>query len=303
MLRGLVETPVLDRFADNGLRYTNMHTTALCSPSRGAILTGRNHHSLGLATISETSTGYPGYNAILPFDKGMLSEMLLPHGYNTFWSASGTSRPPSTRRRPGRTTAGRSAAALSASTVSSAATPTSGIPSWSTTTTRSSSRRSPEDGYHLSSDLADRAIEFIQDAHVNAPDKPFYLHYCTGAGHAPHHVSKEWADKYKGKFDAGWDEYRKVVHQRQLEMGIIPAGTELSAHDPDVPVWDTLPEDARKVFARMMEVYAGFVSYTDHQFGRVVEFPRGDRRARQHPVPAHLRQRRELRGRTGRIAE
>ena len=130
----------------------------------------------------------------------------------------------------------------------------------------------PEDGYHLSSDLADRAIEFIQDAHVNAPDKPFYLHYCTGAGHAPHHVPKEWADKYKGKFDAGWDEYRKVVHQRQLEMGIIPAGTELSAHDPDVPEWDTLPEDARKVFARMMEVYAGFVSYTDHQFGRVVSF-------------------------------
>ena len=130
----------------------------------------------------------------------------------------------------------------------------------------------PEDGYHLSADLADKAIEFIQDSHVNAPDKPFYLHYCTGAGHAPHHVPKAWADKYKGKFDAGWDDYRKVVHQRQLEMGIIPAGTELSAHDPDVPEWDTLPADEQRLYARMMEVYAGFVSFTDHHFGRVVDF-------------------------------
>ena len=130
----------------------------------------------------------------------------------------------------------------------------------------------PEDGYHLSVDLADKAIEFIQDAHVNAPDKPFFLYYATGAGHAPHHVPKEWADKYKGKFDGGWEEYRKVVHQRQLEMGIIPAGTELSAQDPDVPEWDTLSDDAKRLYARYMEVYAGFVSFTDHHFGRVVEF-------------------------------
>ena len=132
--------------------------------------------------------------------------------------------------------------------------------------------KTPEEGYHLSIDLADKAIEFIQDAHVNAPDKPFFLYYATGAGHAPHHVPKEWADKYKGKFDMGWDKYREIVHQRQLEMGIIPAGTELSAHDPDVPVWDTLPADAKRLYARMMEVYAGFVSFTDYHFGRILEF-------------------------------
>ena len=269
---GLVETPVIDRFADNGLRYTNMHTTALCSPSRGAILTGRNHHSLGLATIAETSTGYPGYNAILPFDKGMLSEMLLPHGYNTFLVGKWHLSPPEHETPAGpydRWPLGRGFERfygfLGGDT-------NQWYPELVYDNHSVEQPAQPEDGYHLSADLADRAIEFIQDAHVNAPDKPFYLHYCTGAGHAPHHVAKEWADKYKGKFDAGWDEYRKVVHQRQLEMGIIPAGTELSAHDPDVPEWDTLPEDARKVFARMMEVYAGFVSYTDHQFGRVVSF-------------------------------
>ena len=169
-------------------------------------------------------------------------------------------------------TAGRSAAASSASTASWAAKPTSGIRSWSTTTTRSSSPSQPEEGYHLSIDLADKAIEFIQDAQVNAPDKPFFLYYATGAGHAPHHVPKEWADKYKGKFDMGWDKYREIVHQRQLEMGIIPPGTELSAHDPDVPVWETLPAEAKRLYARFMEVYAGFMSFTDYHFGRILDF-------------------------------
>jgi arylsulfatase A-like enzyme len=269
---GLVETPVLDRFAANGLRYTNMHTTALCSPSRGAILTGRNHHSLGLATISETSTGYPGYNAIVPFDKGMLSEMLLPHGYNTFMVGKWHLAPPEHETPAGpydRWPLGRGFERfygfLGGDT-------NQWYPELVYDNHSVEQPAQPEDGYHLSSDLADKAIEFIQDANVNAPDKPFYLHYCTGAAHAPHHVSKEWADKYKGKFDAGWDEYRKVVHQRQLEMGIIPAGTELSAHDPDVPVWDTLSDSEKQVYVRMMEVFAGFVSYTDHQFGRVVNF-------------------------------
>ena len=269
---GLVETPVLDRFATNGLRYTNMHTTALCSPSRGAILTGRNHHSLGLGVIAELSTGYPGYNSVLPFDKGMLSEMLLPHGYNTFLVGKWHLSPPEHETPAGpyeRWPLGRGFERfygfLGGDT-------NQWFPDLVYDNHSVEQPAQPEDGYHLSSDLADKAIEFIQDAHVNAPEKPFYLHYCTGAGHAPHHVPTEWADKYKGKFDAGWDEYRRVVHQRQLEMGIIPAGTELSAHDPDVPEWDTLPENARKVFARMMEVYAGFVSYTDHQFGRVVSF-------------------------------
>ncbi len=269
---GLVETPVLDGLTDNGLRYTNMHTTALCSPSRGCILTGRNHHSIGLAAITEISTGYPGYNGILPFDKGMLSEMLLPHGYNTFCVGKWHLSPPEHQTPAGpydRWPLGRGFERyygfLGGDT-------NQWFPELVHDNHAVEQPSQPEDGYHLSADLADKAIEFIQDAHVNAPEKPFFLYYATGAGHAPHHVPKEWADKYKGKFDMGWDEYRKIVHQRQLEMGIIPPGTELSAHDPDVPVWETLPDGAKRLYARMMEVYAGFVSYTDYHFGRILAF-------------------------------
>ncbi len=269
---GLVETPVLDSLAANGLRYTNMHTTALCSPSRGCILTGRNHHSIGLASITETSTGYPGYNGVLPFDRGMLSEMLLQKGYNTFCVGKWHLTPPEHTTAAGpydRWPLGRGFERyygfLGGETHQ-------WYPELIYDNHEVEQPKSPEEGYHLSIDLADKAIEFIQDAQVNAPDKPFFLYYATGAGHAPHHVPKEWADKYKGKFDMGWDKYREIVHQRQLEMGIIPPGTELSAHDPDVPVWDTLPADAKRLYARFMEVFAGFMSFTDYHFGRILEF-------------------------------
>jgi arylsulfatase len=269
---GLVETPVIDSLAANGLRYTNVHTTALCSPSRSCILTGRNHHSMGLGTIAETSTGYPGYNAILPFNKGMLSEMLLPKGYNTFCLGKWHLSPPEHQTPAGpydRWPVGRGFERyygfLGGDT-------NQWYPELIYDNHSVEQPMTPAEGYHLSIDLADRAIEFLQDAHVNAPDKPFFLYYAPGAGHAPHHVPKEWADKYKGKFDMGWDKYREIVHQRQIEMGIIPKGTELSPHDPDVPIWDTLPPDARRLYARMMEVFAGFVSFTDHHFGRVIEF-------------------------------
>jgi arylsulfatase len=271
---GLVETPVIDSLAANGLRYSNMHTTALCSPSRGCILTGRNHHSLGLASITETSTGYPGYNGVLPFDRGMISEMLLQKGYNTFCIGKWHLTPPEHTTAAGpydRWPLGRGFERyygfLGGET-------NQWFPELTYDNHTIEQPKQPEEGYHLSADLADRAIEFIQDAHVTAPDKPFFMYYATGAGHAPHHVPKEWADKYKGQFDMGWDKYREVVHQRQLEMGIIPPGTELSAHDPDVPVWDTLPDTAKRLYARFMEVYAGFLSYTDHHFGRVLDFLR-----------------------------
>jgi arylsulfatase A-like enzyme len=262
----------LDQFAATGLRYTNMHTTALCSPSRACILTGRNHHSVGMATIAETSSGYPGYNSILPFDMGMLSEMLLPHGYNTFMVGKWHLSPPEHETPAGSYDRWPLARGFERFYGFLGDDTNQWYPELVYDNHSVEQPAQPEDGYHLSVDLADKAIEFIRDAHVNAPDKPFYLHYCTGAGYAPHHVPKAWADKYKGKFDTGWDDYRKVVHQRQIDMGVIPAGTELSAHDPDVPEWDSLPPDAQRLYARMMEVYAGFVSFTDHHFGRVVSF-------------------------------
>ncbi len=249
-----------------------MHTTALCSPSRGCILTGRNHHSLGLAMITEFSTGYPGYNGILPFDRAMLSEMLLPQGYNTFCVGKWHLTPPEHTTAAGpydRWPLGRGFERFYGFIGGET---NQWYPELTYDNHEVGQPASPEEGYHLSVDLADKAIEFIQDAHVAAPEKPFFLYYATGAGHAPHHAPKEWADKYKGKFDMGWDKYREIVHQRQLEMGIIPPGTELSAHDPDVPAWDTLPDDAKRLYARFMEVYAGFVSFTDHHFGRVLDF-------------------------------
>ena len=200
------------------------------------------------------------------------SEFFFRRATTPSWSASGTCRRPSTRQRPVPTTRWPLGRGFERFYGFLGGDTNQWYPELVYDNHSVEQPAQPEDGYHLSSDLADRAIEFIQDAHVNAPDKPFYLHYCTGAGHAPHHVPKEWADRYKGRFDAGWDDYRRVVHQRQLDMDIIPPGTELSAHDPDVPVWDTLSDSAKQVYVRMMEVYAGFVSYTDHQFGRVVSF-------------------------------
>jgi arylsulfatase len=132
--------------------------------------------------------------------------------------------------------------------------------------------RSPDEGYHLTEDLADKAIEFIADAKQIAPNKPFYLHFCTGATHAPHHVSKEWADRYLGQFDDGWDVYRERVFARQKQLGVLPEGAKLSRHDPDVPQWDSLTTDGRRLAARMMEVFAGFLSHTDYHIGRILDF-------------------------------
>lgn len=269
---GLVETPVLDGVAARGLRYTNMHTTALCSPSRGAILTGRNHHSIGLATVAETSSGFPGYNAILPFDKGMLGDMLLPHGYNTFMVGKWHLTPPEHETPAGPYDRWPLARGFERYYGFLGGDTNQWYPELVYDNHYIDAPSTPEEGYHLSIDLADKAIEFIKDAHVNAPDKPFYLHYCTGAGHAPHHVPKEWADRYAGKFDGGWDEYRTVVHQRQLDMGILPPGTALSDPDPDFPRWEALSPDQQRLYARMMEVFAGFLSFTDHHFGRVLDF-------------------------------
>jgi arylsulfatase len=269
---GLVEAPNLERVADKGVTYTNFHTTGLCSPTRTCIITGRNHHSNAMGSISEWSTGYPGYDGRMPFKHGFISEILTEQGYNTFalgkWHLSVSTEenmagPFDTwpMRRgfdryygflPGETDQWYPDLVYDNHFVSAPA--------------------GPEDGYHLSKDLADKAIEFIGDAHMIAPDKPFFTYFCPGAGHAPHHIFKEEADKYKGKFDMGWDKYREVVFANQKKLGIFPEETVISPRDPDVPEWDSLSDDAKKLYTRMMEVFAGFVSYTDEQFGRILDY-------------------------------
>lgn len=269
-----IATPTFDALAAGGLRFTSMSTTALCSPSRSCIVTGRNHHANGMACITELATGYPGYNGIIPMENGMLSEILLEHGYSTFmigkWhltpSNQETAAGPYDRWPLGRGFQ-RFYGFLGGDT-------SQWYPDLVYDNHQVEPPKTPEEGYHLTEDLIDKSIEFIADLRQVDPAKPFYLHLCFGATHAPHHAPKEWADKYAGAFDDGWEAYREKVFARQKDLGIMPADAELSRHDPDVPEWDSLSPDARRLSARMMEVYAGFLSHTDHHLGRLLAFLR-----------------------------
>ncbi|MDQ7824749.1 MAG: arylsulfatase [Candidatus Eremiobacteraeota bacterium] len=266
-----IATPHLDALAAGGLLFSNMHTTALCSPTRSCILTGRNHHSNAMACITEGSTGFPGGNGNIPFENGFLSEILLEHGYSTYaigkWhltpadqiSAAG----PYNRWPLGRGFE-RFYGFLGGDTHQY-------YPELVYDNHQVEPPRTPEEGYLLTEDLVDKAISFIADSKQVAPDKPFFVYFCPGAMHAPHHAPKEWIDNYKGKFDEGWEVYRKKVFARQKELGIIPQDSQLSRHDPDVQQWDSLTADEKKLYARMMEVFAGFLSHTDHHIGRLVE--------------------------------
>jgi arylsulfatase len=268
---GLVNTPNIDRLVQNGLRYTNMHTTALCSPTRACVLTGRNHHSNGVASIMELATGFPGYDGRMPFQNGMLSEMLLEHGYNTFCTGKWHLAPAEESTPAGpfhRWPLGRGFERFYGFMAGETS---QWFPDLIYDNHSVSQPKTVEEGYHLDEDLVDHAIHFILDAHVIAPDKPFFLYHAPGAAHAPHQVAPEWIEKYKGKFDMGWDEYREMVFARQKELGIFPADAELSPRDPDVPEWDTLSDEQKKLYAHFMEVFAGFLEHCDHQFGRLLD--------------------------------
>jgi len=269
---GPVLTPHIDSLAEDGLRYSNMHTTAMCSPTRACLITGRNHHSNGMGGIIETSTGFPGGNAQIPFENGFLSEILLQHGYNTYavgkWHltpAEQTSAAGPYDRWPLGRGFERFYGFFGGDTHQY-------YPALVRDNQQIKQDKLPEDGYHLSEDLADKAIQMIADAKQVAPNKPFFLYYCPGAGHAPHHVAREWADKYKGKFDHGWEEDRRRTFERQKALGVIPEDTELSRPDPDVQDWNNLSTDERRLYARMMEVFAGFMSHCDYHIGRILEF-------------------------------
>jgi arylsulfatase len=267
-----IRTPNIDSLADGGLRYSNMHTTALCSPTRSCILTGRNHHSNHMAGITEISTGFPGYDGYIPFENGFLSEILRLDGYNTYavgkWhltpSDQLTGAGPYDRWPLGRGF-DRYYGFMGGDTHQY-------YPELTYDNHRVEPERTPEEGYHLTEDLTDKAISFIADAKQVAPNKPFFLYFATGAMHAPHHVPRQWADKYKGDFDEGWDAYREKVFANQKKLGLVPKDAELSRHDPDVQDWTKLSADERKLYARMMEVFAGFLEHTDHYIGRLLDF-------------------------------
>ena len=279
---GRIQMPTMDRLAANGLTYAQWHTTALCSPTRSTFLTGRNHHSNGFASISESSTGFPGYSSHIPPENGTIAHVLRDAGYSTFWVGKNHNVPvdawtqgSSKKEWPLGMGYDRFYGFIGGEA-------NQWYPDLAEDNHYIDQPYPPEDGYHLSKDLADQAMRFIRDSKQSEPAKPWYLWFCPGANHAPHHAPQEFIDKYTGKFDDGYEAYREWVLPRMIERGLLPEGTELTPINPmpdgtfspadAVRPWDTLSEDEKRLFARMAEVYAGFSEYTDHQVGRIVEY-------------------------------
>ncbi|HEX6577418.1 MAG TPA: arylsulfatase [Jiangellaceae bacterium] len=268
---GPCETPTADRLAANGLKYNRFHTTALCSPTRQALLTGRNHHAVGMGGITEIATSAPGYNSIRPNTAAPLAEVLRLNGYSTaqfgkchevpVWEASPVGP---FRQWPTGSGFEHFYGFVAGETNQWA-------PAIYQDTVPIEPDRTPEEGYHFTQDMTDRAIAWVRQQRALAPDKPFFVYYAPGATHAPHHVPKQWADKYKGRFDQGWDRLREETLARQQELGVIPPDAELTARPAEIPAWDDMPEGLKPVLARQMEVYAGFLEHTDHHVGRLID--------------------------------
>src|SRR5512136_2925195 len=269
---GPCQTPTAEKLATSGLKYNRFHTTALSSPTRQALLTGRNHHSAGMGNITELASGAPGYCSQLPNSMSPLARTLVLNGYSTaqfgkchevpVWQTSPAGPYDSW--------------------------PTGGggfeyfygfiggeanqwYPTLYEGTTPGELRKTPEEGYHLLADMTDKSIKWISQQKALAPDKPFFIYFAPGATHAPHHVPKEWADKYKGRFDQGWDKLREETYARQKQLGVIPADCQLTARPKEIPAWDEMDPRLKPVMAREMEVYAGFMEYTDHHVGRLID--------------------------------
>jgi arylsulfatase len=267
---GPIQTSTFQRLADSGLRYNMYHTTALCSPTRAALITGRNHHSVASGVITEFATGYPGYNSLVPKSAGSVGSVLKDNGYNTSWFGKMHNVP---------------------DWMSSQAGPFDLWPTglgfehfygflggdsdqWHPALYDGTNPIEPylsDPNYILDRDLADKAIDWMRMQHALAPNKPWLLYYATGTAHAPHHAPKDWIAKYKGQFDQGWDKVREETLAHQIKLGIVPPNTQLTKRPEQIPAWDSLSADQKRLYARMMEVYAGALSHADYNIGRLLE--------------------------------
>jgi arylsulfatase A-like enzyme len=267
---GVIPTPALDRIAKAGLRYTQFHSTALCSPTRAALITGRNHHSSGFGVIAEQATGYPGYDSIITRDKATVGEILKENGYATSWFGKNHNTP---------------------TYLYSLAGPFDQWPSgmgfeyfygfmggetnqWTPYLFRDHTAIFPwigKPGYNLITDMADEAIKYMTELNAAAPEKPFFLYYVPGGTHAPHHPTPEWIAKMKGKFDMGWNDLRDQIFANQKKLGVIPPNTELTPWPDLLPKWDTLNPTQKKVYAHQAEIFGAYAAYTDHEIGRVIQ--------------------------------
>jgi arylsulfatase len=266
---GVIPTPALDRIAQSGLRYTNFNSTALCSPSRAALITGRNHHAVGFGVIAELSTGYPGYDSIIGVDNATIGTILRDNGYATSWFGKNHNTP---------------------GFQYSVAGPYDQWPSgmgfdyfygfmggesdqWTPYLFRDHTQIFPWVGktdYNLITDMADEAIKYMRDLDAVAPEQPFLVYYVPGGSHSPHNPKKEWIEKFKGKFDMGWEKLREQIFANQKRLGVVPADAQLTPWPDDLPKWEALSADEKKLFARQAEVFAGYTAYTDYEIGRVI---------------------------------
>lgn len=268
---GPCSTPTADRLAAGGLRLNRFHTTALCSPTRQALLTGRNHHSVGMGAIVEMATSAPGNNSIRPKSKAPFPETLRLNGYSTAQFGKCHEVPAWEISPVGPFHQWPTGSGFEYFYGFVGGEANQYYPGLYEGTTAIEPPKTPEEGYTLNEDLADRAITWVRRQKALAPDKPFFMYYVPGATHAPHHVPREWSDKYKGKFDDGWDVLREQIFARQKELGVIPADAELTKRHKEIPAWDDMPAELKPVLARQMEIYAGFMEQTDHEVGRVID--------------------------------
>jgi len=267
---GVIPTPAMDRIAKMGLRYTQFHSTALCSPTRAALITGRNHHSAGFGVLAEMVTGFPGYDGIIPKDKATIGETLKENGYATSWFGKDHNTPTYQYGPAGPFDQwpvgmgfeyfyGFMGGATS---------------QWQPYLFRNTTQVFPwlgRPGYNFVTDMADDAIGYLKKLNATAPDKPFFVYYVPGATHAPHHPTPEWIEKFKGKFDMGWNVMREQIFANQKRLGVIPPETQLTPWPDELPKWETLDLDSKKLFARQAEVFAAYVAYSDYEIGRVIQ--------------------------------
>ncbi|MGJ8584661.1 MAG: arylsulfatase [Marinosulfonomonas sp.] len=268
---GPVPTPEMDALAQDGLRFTRMHTTAVCSPTRAALLTGRNHHQVGFGSLAELASGYPGYNSIWPQETASIAEILKANGYST--SAFGKwHNTPSWETTPiGPFERWPNGLGFEYWYGFHGGETSQWEPRLFRNTVPIEPSSLPKDGYNLNVDLVDQAVDWINQHESFAPDKPYFMYFAPGAVHAPLHVGPEWADKFKGQFDQGWDAVREETLERQIAAGVVPEGTNLTPRPDGIEAWDDLDDDARRLLARHQEVFAGFVAQTDHEIGRLLD--------------------------------
>ncbi len=268
---GPCNTPTAERLAAGGLKLNRFHTTALCSPTRQALLTGRNHHSVGMGGITEIATSAPGNSSVRPKEKAPIAETLMLNGYSTAQFGKCHEVPVWEVSPVGPFNQWPTGSGFEYFYGFVGAEANQYYPGLYEGTSPIEPPKSPEEGYTLTEDLADRAITWVRQQKALVPDKPFFMYWAPGATHAPHHVPKEWSDKYKGKFDGGWDALREQIIARQKELGVVPADAELTRRHDEIPAWDDMPAALKPVLAREMELYAGFLEQTDHEVGRLVD--------------------------------